>query len=475
MECPRRSRALLLIAFAVVLPACARRPTLIAAPAAPPPVSATPASPVAPGPLAQPALPAPAAEALAPDASGARTPRLQRAAPEGASHIREDASAPRSRLPLAQGAPPIHYAARVPDTSSLLTALQPRAVTPPAKPASVAVFYGTDRQPTGDRRPALHYGSRRGSEPLELGICNVTIPPTHRVGEIETPFIASIPVLQRLSPLLEDPNKHVVVQGIAPLKRADFLRHLRARIDAAPSRDAFVYVHGFNNSFADACRRTAQIAHDLKEFKGVPLMYSWASLGSPSPRAYYADGQTVEWSVPNLERFIMMVANETGATTVHLIAHSMGSRLLAQTLETLALKRSTPPVLGQLVFAAADVDAATFRTRYVPAFRGLVKRTTAYVSAEDEALSLAQKFALYARAGEAGANILVVEGMDTIDTSPVNASLIGHDYLAVRPVFRDLFTLLANGRGPDERCGTQCYFDTVIQGALRYWRFRKGL
>jgi esterase/lipase superfamily enzyme len=320
----------------------------------------------------------------------------------------------------------------------------------------------------------LYYGGQRGDETPQLGICNVTIPPTHRLGEIETPFIASIPVLNRLSPRFEDPNKHVVIQGIAPLTRDDFLRHLRSRIAAAGSREAFVHIHGFNNSFADACRRTAQIAHDLKEFKGVPIMYSWASMGSPSPRAYLTDTGTVEWSVPHFERFLIMVASETGATTIHLVAHSMGSRLLAATLESLANKAAAPRQLGQLVFAAADVDAQTFKSRYLPVFKGVAKRTTSYVSSEDQALRLAQKAAVYPRVGEAGPNLLVVEGMDTIDASPVDTSLIGHDYLATKPVFLDLFELLAHGAAPQDRCGTpKCYFEVLASGGLRYWRFLK--
>jgi Alpha/beta hydrolase of unknown function (DUF900) len=34
-------------------------------------------------------------------------------------------------------------------------------------------------------------------------------------------------------------------------------------VAASPSRDAFIFVHGYNVSFPDAARRTAQIAFDL--------------------------------------------------------------------------------------------------------------------------------------------------------------------------------------------------------------------
>jgi esterase/lipase superfamily enzyme len=434
-------RALVFVTLLLVIFGCAARPTTTSASAPRPTTAAAPAPAPAPPPV-----PAPAATAAPPPAP---------AAP-----------------PLRIGVPESFHAFKLAPPSAAKTSQT--ELKPPTTPASVAVFYGTDRKATGDRRPAFYYGGQRGGETPQLGICNVTIPPTHRLGEIETPFIASIPVLTRLSPRFEDPNKHVVVQGIAPLNRDDFLRHLRSRIVAASTHDAFVYVHGFNNSFADACRRAAQIAHDLKEFKGVPLMYSWASVGSPSPRAYLVDGGTIDWSLPHFERFLTMVASETGAETIHLIAHSMGSRLVAATLESLAKKAAVPSQLGQLVFAAADVDAATFKSRYLPTFKGVTKRTTSYVSSADEAMRLAHTAAKYPRAGEAGDNILVLPGMDTIDASPVDTSLIGHDYLATKAVFQDLFELLIHGKAPQERCGRpKCYFEALTRGEIKYWRFLK--
>ena len=127
-----------------------------------------------------------------------------------------------------------------------------------------------------------------------------------------------------------------------------------------------------------------------------------------------------------------------------------------------------------MVFAAADVDAATFKSRFLPAFKGMTKRTTSYVSSADEAIRLAHKAAQYPRAGEAGINILVVPGMDTIDVSPVDTSLIGHDYLATKAVFLDLFELLIHGKAPQERCGTpKCYFEALTLGEIKYWRFLK--
>jgi esterase/lipase superfamily enzyme len=49
---------------------------------------------------------------------------------------------------------------------------------------------------------------------------------------------------------------------------------------ASPRLDRFPisYMNGYNVTFADAARRTAQIAYDLR-FEGDPAFFSWPSQG----------------------------------------------------------------------------------------------------------------------------------------------------------------------------------------------------
>jgi esterase/lipase superfamily enzyme len=87
-----------------------------------------------------------------------------------------------------------------------------------------------------------------------------------------------------------------------------------------------------------------------------------------------------------------MVARETGASTIHLIAHSTGSRALAKALASIARNVARgQPVFHQVVFAAADIDAEIFRTQLAPAITNVGKRTTLYVSAGDRALLVSKK------------------------------------------------------------------------------------
>jgi esterase/lipase superfamily enzyme len=283
--------------------------------------------------------------------------------------------------------------------------------------------------------------------------------------------MASIPILSRFA--REDPAKHVVITSLTRLDRQQFVHFLSQRL-ALTAGEALLFVHGYNNTFEYACKRTAQIAHDL-EFPGVPMMYSWPSAGSAAQ--YTVDDGNADWSLPHFEKFLQMVAKETGARTVHLVAHSTGSRLLAKTLEAMARSRGQRIAFEQVVFAAADVDAADFRAQYVPAIASLAKRITMYVSAADKALLASQKLRKYPRAGEAGANMLVMEGIDTIDVSPIDTTFLGHSYLTTKPVFQDLLNLLRSGGGPGERCGSlpKCYLEALRwTNGLAYWRFIKS-
>ena len=152
--------------------------------------------------------------------------------------------------------------------------------------AAVRVFYGTNRSPTGLRDPAQFYGTRRGD--LQFGYADVTIPETHKEGELETPSRWSMLTLDMASTAAR--RRFVLLQSVQPLARERFVTSLRAHMGAAPSRELLVFIHGYNNSFEDASRRVAQLVYDL-DFDGTPAMFSWPS--AESTTSYTVDEATV--------------------------------------------------------------------------------------------------------------------------------------------------------------------------------------
>jgi esterase/lipase superfamily enzyme len=262
-----------------------------------------------------------------------------------------------------------------------------------------------------------------------------------------------------------NPTKYVSLISIDPYGEVEFTRVLKATLGNTDSRDVLVFVHGYLNTFADAAYRTAQMAYDLN-FPGVAFCYSWPSLGKTWK--YMVDETNSKWTVPHLQKVIQFLRTEVGARVVHVIAHSMGNRVLVETLQTLATAQpATAAKLREIVLAAPDIDAGTFR-QVVDQFRGHAERCTLYGSSKDRALFWSRKFHQYPRAGDTGRGLVVVDGIDTIDASAVDTSLLtnGHGYYGNnRSILGDIFMLLTQGLPPDQRFGLR----VMALAGKRYW------
>ena len=306
----------------------------------------------------------------------------------------------------------------------------------------IPVFYGTDRAIVDEQDALVSYGPERGD--LAYGIAEVSIPDDHRMGAIEKPR------WWRLQ-FREDPQRHVVVLGLEPLSPTEFSARARGSLLESSKKEVLLFVHGFNVGFSEAVSRAAQIAYDL-HFEGLAALYSWPSEGS-IPK-YTIDENNVTWSLPRFAKFLSLVREDLGAETVHIIAHSMGNRLVAPTIasmtSTLAIQGAR---LRQVVFAAPDIDAATF-TDLAKAFYEKAERFTLYASSEDKAIKVSRLIHKYPRAGESDLDLVVVGCVDTVDATAVDTSLLGHSYFGDnKSVLSDIFELIRRGSPPQERFG----------------------
>jgi len=324
----------------------------------------------------------------------------------------------------------------------------------------IKVFYATDRSATGRTEPANFFGSDRNpNETLSLGTCEVSIPRDHRPGELEAPSI------WRLE-FHEDPAKHVVLLNVHPEAQSQFYSDLASTVAASPNKEAFVFIHGYKTTFEDAARRTGQLAYDLN-FHGAPIFYSWPSKGDLD--GYSADEGSVMWSTPHLMGFLQQVAVQSNVETVHLIAHSMGNRALTQALANLVTppEGTTRPHFQEVILAAPDVDRDIFK-QLAGAVASSANRVTLYASSHDEALKASKKLHEFPRAGEAGQSLLIVKGIDTIDVSAVDSSLLGHSYFGDNTsVISDIHRLLTQGSPPNQRACLSAA--TLLNSA--YWVF----
>ena len=305
--------------------------------------------------------------------------------------------------------------------------------------------------------PERTYGPERGTP--QMGTCQVSIPKRHQVGEVESPSVFKFE-------FVEDPRKHVVLLRVDRQPEDRFFADLKTRVDGSRRREAFVFIHGYNVTFEAAARRTAQLAHDLK-FDGAPIFYSWPSQGGLL--RYTVDETNAAWTMPNLKRFLLGVAERSGAESVHLIAHSMGNRPLTASLQALAAEfPDGRRLFREVVLTAPDIDAEVFRRDIAPAIIRTADRVTLYASSNDKALGVSKQFHGYPRAGESGENLVIVPGVDTVDVSAIDSSLIGHSYYGSNDtVVADMIDLLVSSKPPDLRR----WLKPALFGQGRYWVF----
>ncbi|MFE9773589.1 alpha/beta hydrolase [Streptomyces sp. NPDC005931] len=322
----------------------------------------------------------------------------------------------------------------------------------------VPVLFATDRAAVKTAPDGVRFGGNSG--PLTYGELRVAIPDDHRMGAAEKPRRWRL----RFRPTPAD----VATLGSVTTSTAEDFQDLAGRrLSGCEPRQGLLFVHGYNVTFGAAAIRAAQIAYDLN-FTGVPLLYSWPSKGSVG--GYAADENSVSRSVPSFQRFLRLVLTATGVCELHVIAHSMGNRVLTEALADLDTTRLPQGSgrLGQVIFAAPDVDAEVFRQR-LPRIVRQSEGCTLYASSADRALAVSRAMAAAPRAGQAGPGIVVAAGLDTIDATALDTGLMGHSYVGDhRSVLADVYGLLRQARSPSERFGLV----SVPHADGSYWSFQ---
>jgi esterase/lipase superfamily enzyme len=253
-----------------------------------------------------------------------------------------------------------------------------------------------------------------------------------------------VPYLDRYAYLFEDPTVHVVLLNVGLLDRASFLGRLRERVNVSASKSAFVFVHGYNVSFKDACRQTAQVAWDMK-FTGAPIMYSWPS--DAALKNYGTDEERMNASVRMLEEFLWTIARDSGAQQVHIVAHSLGSRAVTAALNRMyETRKIREKIFDRVVMAAADIRAELF-AHDRSAVQALSQSVTLYLSDSDVALKASGNVAHPGdrRVGSRPSPMVFYDGIDIVDASSVNYAWLGinHSYWSDKwQAIQDLSDLL---------------------------------
>lgn len=291
----------------------------------------------------------------------------------------------------------------------------------------VRVLFATNREPHRKPKPGRWYAPR-DADRLEYGVATVHIPEDHPVGALERKL------------------EVIRVEVLPPEGFADELS--RALAAAGPDAGVLTYVHGYNNSFTYAARRTAQVVHDL-DVALVPVLFSWPAHGGTwfAGAKYTFDENEAARSAAPFADLLGPMLEQAGTAPVTVFAHSMGSRVLSDALLDLDRQGRMARPLHHLVLAAPDLDASVFARRYLDLAVAASGGVTLYCASDDRALKLSRGVhGGYDRLGSCraqSAERLQGAGVEVVDASRLYVDMLDHDKVADSPrLLADLRLLL---------------------------------
>lgn len=176
-----------------------------------------------------------------------------------------------------------------------------------------------------------------------------------------------------------------------------------------------IFIHGYNNDWADAARRYESICKKVFEDAdlGICLLFSWPSEGMKL--GYLPDRMDAEKTAPALSEVLnafydWMVEKQaesaedptkTCKAKTSIIAHSMGNYVLQKAMQYTWTQKNQPllvSLVNQLLMVAADVDNDLFDSGETitqtdgDAIANLTYRVTALYTGRDPVLGLSAGF-----------------------------------------------------------------------------------
>lgn len=330
------------------------------------------------------------------------------------------------------------------------------AAIPATRPIFVATARGTE---TGTDTGY----SRSRSEETRFARLDISIPPLRESGSLDLPRSD-----RRADPATEFLVAKEDTFQSAKGFRASLADALRAQPDG--SREAVIFVHGFNTTYAEGAYRTAQLAQDLN-LPGVMVHYAWPSRAQPLAYAY--DRDSALFSRDGFEVLLKEVA-AAGADRIVILAHSMGGALTMETLRQLVIAgdRQVMPRIGGVVLMSPDLDVDVFRAQ-AKRIGKLPQPFVIFTSRKDRALNLAARLSGEAvRLGNLGDPSLVADLDVTLVEVGAYSAGLGHFTAGTSPALLGVLNQIgavdtALSLDPAKRPGLLSGFVMTVQNATQ--------
>jgi esterase/lipase superfamily enzyme len=234
------------------------------------------------------------------------------------------------------------------------------------------VFVATNREP--DTSGEI-FSSKRASA-LSYNSYAISVPLAHQPGKVEW--------AQGKPKIAED---FVTVDSAKFATSADFKSAINYAVAGKPpaQREAVVFVHGFNTSYAEGVYRLAQIKHDFN-LPGIAVNFSWPS--AAETRYYVYDRDSIAVSRDGLQTLLSTLA-DSDVSKITLVAHSMGTYLTVETLRQMSMLKQSKfqRKLGPVVLMSPDIDVDVFKSQ-ISRIDPLPKPFIIFTSSNDKALKI---------------------------------------------------------------------------------------
>jgi len=290
----------------------------------------------------------------------------------------------------------------------------------------------------------------------------VSLPPdgSRQIGEVQWP--QQVP---------GNPATDFVTLRADEISRDQAIATFDKLIKKAPTRQAVVFVHGFNNRFEDAVYRFAQIVHDSGT-DAAPVLFTWPSKGSIL--AYGYDRESAGYSRTALENLLRWLTKNPEVSSVAVLAHSMGNWVTLEALRQMAIRDGRiAPKIRTVLLAAPDVDVDN-AFEQITAMGPQRPNFFLFTSTNDEALAVSRKLWGAPRLGgidptqEPHKSALAREHIEVIDLSGVQSpDKLGHGTFAENPKVVELIgKSIAGGQTlGDARVGFGERLSLAVSGA----------
>lgn len=234
------------------------------------------------------------------------------------------------------------------------------------------IFVATSR----GREPGIQMFDNNRVPGVTYARFDISVPPDRKVGSVTFPRNGNV----------NAKRDFLTVDEMSFNDAAAFKQALDRQL-AKPGIDdrTIVFVHGFNTNFAEGVYRIAQMAHDM-DLPGTVIHFSWPSLGNAF--GYVHDRDSTVFSRDALEATMDTIA-KSDASSIVLMAHSMGTYLAMETLRQMSLRGDSVGMkkIEAVILISPDIDVDVFKSQ-MWAIKDVPQPFVIFGSPRDKALKL---------------------------------------------------------------------------------------